>query len=485
MSLFGKKDGDQDGGMSSGTVDIGNNLSGPGLAAPGRTIGVAPKKNNAMLLVLVGLLALGGAGGGYFYFMSAEEEIPPALQAAMAANAQRQAMGGAARVPRVPGSGRPQRPVPGVATPDIIPDAAPASPPVAAGANAGAVLPPTDGSTLPVVQQAAPPPATELVQPGTAAASPPAAAPTNITEPAVVAAAPPVLPTPVTPPLAATPVTPPAPAPNAGAATATAAAPSALASGAAPAELAIVQNAAVLNSMGAPVAASGTIAADGTGPRVADILATQQADIRPLPERYLIVHKDKDANDKDSRLTAARMALSQGRYQASLELFSELYEEDGSDKRVLMGRAVSFQKLGQTSEALEAYEEALDRDPKNLQALTNMLGLLKNEDPDAAVEKLEQLRDVYPSNADITAQLGMVHGVIGDYENALKYLEMADALKPGNPNILFNRAVVYDRMGRPAEAADLYRQLVFMAGDGSLDENFPIETVKKRLATIR
>ncbi len=222
----------------------------------------------------------------------------------------------------------------------------------------------------------------------------------------------------------------------------------------------------------------------GAGPKVTDILA-QPAEIRDLPEKYLVVKKTQGADGMDARLAAARTALAQGSYQAALQIFSDLYVEFPHNKRVLMGRAITFQKLGQREEALAAYELALRNDPKNLEALTNMLGLLDKADQALTIEKLHQLRDIYPSNADITAQLGLAYGMAGDYEKALKYLEMAHALEPGNANILYNRAIVYDRMGKKNRAADLYRQIVLLGEDGSLDHGFPLETVKKRLSIIR
>ncbi|MCK5555218.1 MAG: tetratricopeptide repeat protein [Alphaproteobacteria bacterium] len=256
------------------------------------------------------------------------------------------------------------------------------------------------------------------------------------------------------------------------------------------AEWAIVQNAVLLDSLSPPSSAgigafSGTVDDEAyKGLVVTDILS-HPADIRTLPEKYLVVRKDHSAKDAISQLTAARTALSHGRYLAALGLFEELYKIGSWNENVSMGRAVALQKMGQIPLAMSAYEEIVERNPKNVEALTNMLGLLNKQEPDEAIERLLRLRDVSPFNADVTAQLGIVYGSVGDYENALKYLEMADALKPGNSNILYNRAVVYDRMGKTIKAADIYRQILLLAEDGILDRNFPVETVKNRLSVIR
>ncbi len=249
------------------------------------------------------------------------------------------------------------------------------------------------------------------------------------------------------------------------------------------AEKAIVENAAMLDQLSAP--APGT-AADpaAAGKRVTDILG-QPAIVRPMPDSYVVVRKEKDGGALDSRLKTARSALLQNRDMAALQLFNEMYEDYPRDNRVLMGRALSMQKLGQHDQALMAYEDVLGNDPKNLEALTNMLGILKMQNPELALEKLTELREAYPFNADIVAQLGVAHAGMKSYSEALKYFDMAEALRPGSGYVLYNKAVLYDRMGNQQQAAALYRQLVRMAAEGLLNEPVPLDAVRRRLATMR
>jgi Flp pilus assembly protein TadD len=226
-------------------------------------------------------------------------------------------------------------------------------------------------------------------------------------------------------------------------------------------------------------------ATGANGGKVADMLKSEPATVRPLPKQYLVVKKERNANDFDARLMAARSSLAQGSYQSALELFDDLYKKNPTDMRVLMGRAVALQKLGQVDEAMSAYQGALRKDPRNVEAMTNMLGMLKGKDAPTAIKKLQQLRELYPANADVAAQLGMIYGVTGDYNNAIKYLDMADSLKPGSPTVLYNRAVAYDHMGNTTQAATLYRQILLLASDGDLDQSFPLEVVRQRLANMR
>lgn len=274
------------------------------------------------------------------------------------------------------------------------------------------------------------------------------------------------------------------------------------------AELAIVQHADVMDQLSrpadtqtavaagaaaTPAAATGApfdpAAANKTVNRnamktVGEILE-QPGIVRPLPSGYMTIRKESDAGSIDSRLTKARAALAEGNNSAALELFDDLHKDYPKDKRILMGRAVSLHKTGQKDEALSAYEDVLNRDPKNLDALNNMLGLLKEKDPQLAVEKLQELHDAYPYQGDIAAQLGVAYGSTGQYDQALRYLDLAEGLKPGTSFVLYNKSVLLDKMGRSREAAGLYRQILRMAADGDIDQNLPLDSIRRRLAALQ
>ncbi|MDF3023897.1 MAG: tetratricopeptide repeat family protein [Alphaproteobacteria bacterium] len=271
------------------------------------------------------------------------------------------------------------------------------------------------------------------------------------------------------------------------------------------AELAIVQHADVIDQLSRPAGTPNAAPAPaGTGApfdpasggdanaaamkSVDDILSQQttvKAVVRPIPSGYMTIRRESDAGSVDSRLKSARVALAQGNNAAALELFDDLYRDYPKDKRILMGRAVSLHKLGQADEALAAYEAVLNRDPKNIDALNNMLGLLKAKDPQLAVEKLEELHNAYPYQGDIAAQLGISYATTGQYDQALRYLGLADSLKPGSAFVLYNKSVLLDKMGRTREAATLYRQILRLAADGDIDQNLPLESIRRRLAALQ
>lgn len=249
------------------------------------------------------------------------------------------------------------------------------------------------------------------------------------------------------------------------------------------AEKAIVDNAAMLDQLSAPAPATALDPA-AVGKTASEILG-ESAIVRRLPDTYIVVRKDHATGDHDTRLKVARMALMENRFAAAVELFDALATDYPRDERVMMGRALALQQTGRIDEALEAYESVLSANPKKLEALTNMLGVLKATNPALAVEKLEELRTVYPYNADIAAQLGTAYAALKNYDAALQYLDMADALSPGNAYVYYNKAVLYDRMGQQNMATTMYRRILQMHAEGSLSEPLPLDAIRRRLATMR
>lgn len=480
--------------------------AGGALSAPSREDGAGGKSKKGLVLGLIAVLLAGGAGGAYYFLMMNEPASAPRVAKVLggpvedtvpaAMDVTSDVLGGAVPpMPETPEGDVPDVPAGLADVPDFTAQALAGVD--AAGADVTAV-PAADGFTA----ENAP------VDPFAALGVPPAdaahavidpAAPVKAAEnadvPDMPAQAPVAAAVPAEESLAAAPkedlpmprmLDAPAVATPAPGAAMTQTAPAAATN----AEKAIVENAAMLDQLSAPAAATAADPA-AAGRTVNEILgvsgagAVQPAIVRPMPDSYVIVRKDSNSGALDSRLKTARSALAQNRDAAALQMFNELYQDYPRDSRVTMGRALALQKTGQYDHALQAYEDVLGNDPRNLEALTNMLGILKLQNPALALEKLNELREAYPYNADIAAQLGVAYAGSQSYVEALKYFDIADSLRPGNAYVLFNRAVLHDRMGNEDKAAALYRQIIRLASEGMLKEPVPLDVVQRRLSTMR
>ena len=470
MSLFGKKNGSgaqEDAVDDIGAVDEIEKAAAP-LSAPAKEAPASGGGNKKFLLFIL-ILLLAGGGGGYYYFTSMGDVAPAPTPAPVMAEAPAPA---AEQAPPVDPAAQPA-PIADSAT---APPAAPTSPDATVNATQDLTAPAATPATTAAdaTEQPALPPS-DVQSPGGADVAPDATPKTAAITPVdgQDEMPPSDLPVPQTEKLGGG---------------ADSAAP-AQKTGSAPvsdAEKAIVDNADVIDKVSHPTQAfNGTASGDmkQTAAEKTEIVA-QPAIVRPVPETYIIVKKDHDASDIDSRLAAGRTALAENKNSAALEIFSSLFMDYPLDKRVLMGRALAYQKSGQADAAIAAYEDVLVKDPKNLEALTNMLGLLKVQDPALAVQKLEELKEIYPYNVDVIAQLGIAYGAKGDYEKAISSLDIADSMSPGRIDIMYNRAVTYDRAGRAGDAAVLYRQILNVVA-GQENVTVPVEAIRNRLAVIQ
>ena len=200
--------------------------------------------------------------------------------------------------------------------------------------------------------------------------------------------------------------------------------------------------------------------------------------------KLILVRKNARASSADAQIVAAQRALKLGRYGAALEMFNRLAEKRSRDSNVLLGRATALQQLGRTQEAILAYQAVLDLRP-NVDAEINMLGLMSKQYPAVALQRLMELRDQYPDNVPVVAQIAVVQNTLGRYNDALQYLGIASSMEPHNANHLYNIAIVADRAGNKKEAVKYYEQALEVDTIYGSGRTIPRDVVYERLAQIR
>jgi len=222
-----------------------------------------------------------------------------------------------------------------------------------------------------------------------------------------------------------------------------------------------------------------------TGP-LADTVGPRKVDPVLEPASKLIISKKTaDKGDIEAQVVAANRALDLERYESALEMFNQLYERNPRDVRILMGRAVAQQRLGMDDVAIMSYEALLDVAPGNTDAIVNMMGLIKKQYPAVALRRLTDLRDRFPGNAGIAAQLGMTHAQLGDNQQALQSLGTASSLEPNNAQHVYNMAVVADRAGSKVLAVQYYEQSLQTDAVYGAGRSIPREKIYDRLSKLR
>ena len=210
----------------------------------------------------------------------------------------------------------------------------------------------------------------------------------------------------------------------------------------------------------------------------------EAAYIRPLPKGFLVLDTEQRASSSEAVMASASRKLSSGDYKGALAIYDELYATSPNDVRIMMGRAIALQKIGRSDEAVLAYEQVLNFQPSNLDALTNMIGLLSEQNPALASTKLEALRKTYPANGKIAAQYAITQSKLGNFQVALGAFDQAIKMGGADAYYHYGRAVVLDKMGRRNEAANGYRTALELQRAGKTSQTIPVEAVQNRLAAL-
>ncbi|AGH98280.1 tetratricopeptide repeat protein [Micavibrio aeruginosavorus] len=199
----------------------------------------------------------------------------------------------------------------------------------------------------------------------------------------------------------------------------------------------------------------------------------------------VIVQKDYGSGEQEAMVVAAGRALDLGRYESALEMYDTLYKKNKSDIRILMGRAVAQQNVGYRELAIQSYEEVLKADPKNADAVINMMGILRDEYPSVALRRLLDLKERHPANSGLMAQIGMTYAAMGQTQDAVRSLNMAASMDPRNASHLYNLAILFDRAGDSSNAMKYYEQALETDAVYGGGRSIPRDQVYDRLSTLR
>ena len=201
--------------------------------------------------------------------------------------------------------------------------------------------------------------------------------------------------------------------------------------------------------------------------------------------KFVIVEQDEGPHGREAQLTAADRALKLGDNEAAADMFDSLYAKYPHDPRVLMGRAVAYQNSNRPETAVKMYDDVLDKDPRDVEAQVNMLGMMSEHYPEVALHRLTELHDKYPGDPIIEAQIGVTEGHVGQFEDAERYLQMAVAQDPNNAQHQFNLAVIYDKAGSKPDATKYYQQALETDAVYGGSRSVPREQIYDRLAQLR
>ena len=155
-------------------------------------------------------------------------------------------------------------------------------------------------------------------------------------------------------------------------------------------------------------------------------------------EGKLYKKAEKDfPDDPDIIYRQAVLALSEGKGKAAgdyIERIKSILKENSvSDAGITTGLASMYEEAGLLDEAEEYYRKALSLQPDNPNRLNNLAWFLIDKDRNVqeGLELIEKARSLNLREYFYVDCKGYGLLKLGEYEEALKYLERSDSLKPG------------------------------------------------------
>jgi tetratricopeptide (TPR) repeat protein len=174
-----------------------------------------------------------------------------------------------------------------------------------------------------------------------------------------------------------------------------------------------------------------------------ELAAAGEADVRVA---LLIARSQIDEKVGDAARAARRL--------------DEALAKDAANPRLLLARAAVEDRRGDWRSAITIGEKLLAKDPRSVEAL-NFVGFVAAEhafELPRATRRLQAAIALNPATGGILDSLGWAFFRGGDLTRAAAFLEQANRLEPGDPEIMEHLGDLRAGQQLPAKALDLYRQ---------------------------
>ena len=166
------------------------------------------------------------------------------------------------------------------------------------------------------------------------------------------------------------------------------------------------------------------------------------------------------ASAQSDGLEAVMRALRSKQYEQALHLLEPLVESDSGDPRVWTLQGMALGAAGQPKESLVSYRKALEQQPDYLPALQGAAEIEYRNRDSQAKARLEKILAIQPDNATAHAMMAVVAFEQQDCAAAVEHFAQGGAATRRNPVVLGQYGRCLFLVGRPGDAAEVFRQLV-------------------------
>ena len=185
-----------------------------------------------------------------------------------------------------------------------------------------------------------------------------------------------------------------------------------------------------------------------------------------------------------SSISKAYLAYESGDFKKANEMFKDALEKEPKNINALLGLGGIAIAQGNNYSALGYYQKVLDISPNNIYAFESIANLSGKMTLNKAWEnELFEMSLKYPNSAVLQYAKGNVFAKKIDWLAAQESYFNAYALDSVNPDYMVNLAVSYDHLGKYELAAQYYTQALGFAS--SSNAGFDKKHVRDRLVSLR
>lgn len=184
-------------------------------------------------------------------------------------------------------------------------------------------------------------------------------------------------------------------------------------------------------------------------------------------EALALARAGAEAGDLRSKRALADMYRNLERYGDAEALYSELLEANPRDWRLHFARGAARERLNRWPEAEGDMRRALEISPDQPEVL-NYLGYMwidRGEHMQEGLAMIQRAVELRPASGAIIDSLGWAYFKLGDYAQALDYLEQAVQIEPADPTLNEHLGDVYWRLDRRIEARFQWRRALTLDPD--------------------
>jgi Tfp pilus assembly protein PilF len=214
-----------------------------------------------------------------------------------------------------------------------------------------------------------------------------------------------------------------------------------------------VDNSAVIAESAAPAQAEPV-----TTTQVASVIQAEvaAADSASKSSTLEIISSSQIAQ-KDLWLREAYKAYKSGDSSRAMTLYNQVLEVDPSNRNALLARAAIYVQNNNSNAAIKDYQTLLLRNPKDSLAMTSFI-TVANLSPLETESQLKLMIRDEPNSPYLNFALANAYGAQNRWQEAQGYYFKALENNPGDPNYAYNLAVSLEHIAQPLAAVSYYRR---------------------------